>query len=161
MTYSAVQRENAKSAIPSRTKSTVRGLSQWFNADHDRGQILSFSSPLRYHVECGSVNKPTCTKKNVHVLIYKKKCTGMCRVYKTFSMQFEVNLSEKERVMVFHVTFNNISAISCGSVLLVKETGVPEENHRPTLSHNVVSSTPCPSWIQTHNVSGDRHWSHR
>ena len=63
--------------------------------------------------------------------------------------------------MVFHVTFNNISAISCGSVLLVKETGVPEENHRPTLSHNVVSSTPCLSWIQTHNVSGDRHSSHR
>jgi hypothetical protein len=33
-------------------------------------------------------------------------------------------------------------------VLLVEETGVPEENHRPvqshwqTLSHNVVSSTP-------------------
>jgi hypothetical protein len=40
----------------------------------------------------------------------------------------------------FHVTFNNISAISCGSVLLVKETGVPEENHQPTLSHNVALS---------------------
>ena len=43
---------------------------------------------------------------------------------------------------------NNISAISCWSVLLVGETGVPGENHRPaashcqTLSHNVVSSTP-------------------
>ena len=44
--------------------------------------------------------------------------------------------------MVFNATFNNIS------VLLVEETGVPGENHRPvashrqTLSHNVVSSTP-------------------
>ena len=62
--------------------------------------------------------------------------------------------------------FNNISVISGLSVLLVEETGVPRENHRPptshwqTLSHNVVSSTPCLSRIQTHNVSGDRHWLH-
>jgi hypothetical protein len=45
--------------------------------------------------------------------------------------------------MVLSATFNNIS------VLLVEETRVPRENHRPvashlqTLSHNVVSSTPC------------------
>jgi hypothetical protein len=50
--------------------------------------------------------------------------------------------------MVFNTTFNNISVISWRSVLLVEETGVPGENHRPvashwqTLSHNVVSSTP-------------------
>jgi len=37
--------------------------------------------------------------------------------------------------MVFNATFNNISAISRGSVFLVKETGVPGENHRPTTSH--------------------------
>jgi len=42
----------------------------------------------------------------------------------------------------FNATFNNIS------VLLVEETGLPGENHRPvashwqTFSHNVVSSTP-------------------
>ena len=34
--------------------------------------------------------------------------------------------------MVFIVSFNNISAISWWSVLLVEETGVPGENHRPT-----------------------------
>jgi hypothetical protein len=45
--------------------------------------------------------------------------------------------------MVFNTTFDNIS------VLLVEETGVPEENHWSvaihwqTLSHNVVLSTPC------------------
>ena len=33
----------------------------------------------------------------------------------------------RERVMVFHATFNNISAISQQSVLLVEETGVPEK----------------------------------
>jgi hypothetical protein len=32
--------------------------------------------------------------------------------------------------MVFNATFNNISAISRWSVLLVEETGVPAENHR-------------------------------
>jgi len=37
-------------------------------------------------------------------------------------------------------------------ILLVEETGVPGENHRPvtshcqTLSHNVVSSTPRYEW---------------
>jgi hypothetical protein len=31
--------------------------------------------------------------------------------------------------MVFNATFNNISAISWQSVLLVEETGVPGENH--------------------------------
>ena len=64
--------------------------------------------------------------------------------------------------MVFNATFNNISVISWLSVLLVEETKIPGENHRPvashwqTLSHNVVSGTPCLSGLQTHNVSGDR-----
>jgi len=50
--------------------------------------------------------------------------------------------------MVFNVTFNTISVLSWRSDLLVEETRVPGENHRPaarhwqTLSHNVVSSTP-------------------
>ena len=52
------------------------------------------------------------------------------------------------KVMVFNVTFNNISVISWHSDLLAEETGVPKENHQPaasnwqTLSHIVVSSTP-------------------
>jgi hypothetical protein len=56
------------------------------------------------------------------------------------------------RVMVFITFFNNISVISWRSVLLVEENGIPEENHRPvsshwqTLSHNVVSGTPCHEW---------------
>jgi hypothetical protein len=52
------------------------------------------------------------------------------------------------RVMVFNVTFNNISVISWRPVLLVEKNGVPRKNqphvvsHRQTLSHTVVSSTP-------------------
>jgi hypothetical protein len=33
------------------------------------------------------------------------------------------------RVMVFNTFFNNVSVISWWSVLLVQETGIPEENH--------------------------------
>jgi len=33
------------------------------------------------------------------------------------------------RAMVINATFNNISVISWRSVLLVEETGIPEENH--------------------------------
>jgi hypothetical protein len=39
------------------------------------------------------------------------------------------------RVMVFNATINNILVISWRSVLLMEETGVPGENHRPTFSH--------------------------
>ena len=38
-------------------------------------------------------------------------------------------------IMVFNATFNNISDISRRSVLLVEETGVLWENHRPVASH--------------------------
>ena len=49
--------------------------------------------------------------------------------------------------IVFSATFNNTSAISWRSAMLVDETGNPGENrpvasHRQPLSHNVVSSTP-------------------
>ena len=53
--------------------------------------------------------------------------------------------------MVFNTTLNNISVILWWSVLLMEETGVPGENHRPVsrksvtnfiIIDNVVSSTP-------------------
>jgi hypothetical protein len=37
--------------------------------------------------------------------------------------------------MVFNATFNNISVITWQLVLLVEESGVPKENHRPVASH--------------------------
>jgi hypothetical protein len=39
------------------------------------------------------------------------------------------------RVMVFNATFNNMSVISWRSVLLVDETEVSGEYHRPVASH--------------------------
>jgi hypothetical protein len=72
-------------------------------------------------------------------------------------------------VIVFNATFNNISAISWRSVLLVEETEVPGENHQPVASHwqtislNVVSSTPRMSWFEltTLVVIGRPYWLHR
>ena len=64
-------------------------------------------------------------------------------------------------LMVFNATFNNISAISWRSVLLVEETDGPGENHRPvashwqTSSHNVVHLDLIE--IPIHNIRGDRH----
>jgi hypothetical protein len=63
------------------------------------------------------------------------------------------------KFMVFNATFNNISVISWWSVLLVGETGVPEENHRPvanhwqTLSHIVVSSLILRFTLRTINFT--------
>ena len=51
------------------------------------------------------------------------------------------------RVTVLNTTINNISILSWRSVLLVEETGVPGEIHRPVVNHRItlshtVSSTP-------------------
>ena len=68
------------------------------------------------------------------------------------------------RVMMVNTTFNNISVILWPSVLLVEETWVPGENHRPvashwqTLSHNVVSSTPA--WAGFELITLIINWWH-
>jgi hypothetical protein len=55
--------------------------------------------------------------------------------------------------MVFNATVNNISAMSWRSVLLVKETQIPAENHQPVSSHTE-NHQPVSSHTQTlsHNV---------
>jgi hypothetical protein len=42
--------------------------------------------------------------------------------------------------MVFNATLNNILVLSWRSVLLVEETWVPGENHRPAENHSQTSS---------------------
>ena len=53
----------------------------------------------------------------------------------TVNVQVELKDGSGVRVMVFNATFNNFSVILWLSVLLVKEYGVPGENHRPVASH--------------------------
>jgi hypothetical protein len=45
------------------------------------------------------------------------------------------NNNKGDRAMVLNASFNNISAISWWSVLLVQETGVPGGNHSSVASH--------------------------
>ena len=45
-------------------------------------------------------------------------------------------IKKRVRVMVFNTTVNKISVISWQSVLLVEETGVPGESHRPVQNEN-------------------------
>jgi hypothetical protein len=50
----------------------------------------------------------------------------ICKSYDVYRVRF----------IVFNDTFNNISVIYLWwSVLLVEETGIPEENHPPVASH--------------------------
>ena len=65
------------------------------------------------------------------------------------------------KVIVFNATFNNISVISWRSILLLQETGVPGENHRQTLSHKVVSSTPCHERVPIGQWYKKRWWKNR
>jgi hypothetical protein len=44
-------------------------------------------------------------------------------------------IDRRVRFMVFNATFYNISVISWQLVLMVEETEVPGENHRPAASH--------------------------
>ena len=45
------------------------------------------------------------------------------------------HLHDRVKDNVFNATFNNISVISWLSALLVEETGVSGENHRPARIH--------------------------
>ena len=50
--------------------------------------------------------------------------------------------------MVFNATFNNISVISCRSVLLVEETGESGENHRPVKHYHIMLYRVHLAWFE-------------
>ena len=49
-----------------------------------------------------------------------------------------IHLRVEIRVMVFNATFNNISVLSWRSVLMVKETRIPRENHQPAAVPQII-----------------------
>jgi hypothetical protein len=66
------------------------------------------------------------------ILIAPSAKTKNKGVYSLFSL---TTILMFDCLIVFNATFNNSSAISWRSVLLVEETGKPGENHRPVASH--------------------------
>jgi hypothetical protein len=93
-------------------------------------------------------------RKNIYFL---RKILKICIVYFFF-----INLWNGTRILGL-----GLWCLTSLSTIFQLYRGVPGENHRPAashwqiLSHNVVSSTPCQSRIQTHKDSGDRHLWHR
>ena len=97
-------------------------------------------------ISCFTLHSPFLICKQVHTHIdIAYFCEEKIKII--FQRIFVLTIDGLGWFMVFNATFNNILVILWQSVLLVEETGVLGENHRPvtshwqTLSHNVVQSS--------------------
>jgi len=79
-------------------------------------------------------NNDDLVSKLANIFVYKVAYNFASKIILYIYHSFMLTKYARIRVrfMVCNVTFNNISVISCRSVLLLEETG---ENHRPTVSH--------------------------
>jgi predicted NAD/FAD-binding protein len=68
---------------------------------------------------------------SVASFLKKKKFTSDARGDYIFPVCMAVMVRGLSMAMAFDATVNNISVISWQLVLLLEETGVPAENHRP------------------------------
>ena len=102
-----------------------------------------YTYTITCHVHCRKQNlKKTDRKANINFITFHGHDSMVSELI-IFHISYCL-----VRFMVCNATFNNISAISWRSVLLMEETGVHREYHRPVsshwqaLSHYAVSSTP-------------------
>jgi hypothetical protein len=78
-------------------------------------------------------------------------------IYEWFLFVHNLNTTNKNWLWfsyIFQLKINPKNKKSWKNYVQIKTTA----SHWQILSHNVVSSTPRLRWIQTYNVSGDRHW---
>jgi hypothetical protein len=129
-------------------------LTRWVNNFPQKYQFKSFDqrkltlifSPYKPELSmirsCPNRQKVPSLLFNTHLVMWKYNCEPLWLKASGRLVSFT-----HLKGFVFNDTFNNISFISWRSVLLVEETRVHGENHRPaashwqTLSDNAVSST--------------------
>ena len=107
----------------------------WFiptikQTNHDKTELS-----MSYHFIFIAVK--SCFYRSLHCLSFDLRPLTPTLVSSIFSYVSLINRSQrfKIRVTVFNATFNSTSAISSRSVLLVEDTRVSEEFHRPVASH--------------------------